>query len=138
MSVDSALRRFRGKQAEQFTQTARIDRPIGLPVYDPETRTTSQPVRTIGTKACKTTNQDINGVDVQVGETTVRTVVNLVKFEPGTDLENRDLITIVSSKYNPSDVARQYRVLDVDRREWQIARRATIEEVVVPLSNVED
>jgi hypothetical protein len=135
VSITSALARFRAKQAEQFTQTGRIDRPTGEPAYDPNTRQSAQPVTTITTKPCKVTSGGTQGNDTDVGETTARIVGHEIKFPVGTDLQYLDIVTILSSKFDPSDVGRQYRVLDVDRREWQISRLARIEETVVPLLN---
>lgn len=137
MSVQGAITRFRRKQAEQFTATARVDRPIGLPAYDPDTQQSVQTVEVVGTFPCKLTNLETTGVAVETAQTTVREVGHLIKFPVGTDVTNRDIVTILTTTYG-SDAGRQFTVDDVDRREWQISRRCTVTETVVPLSHEED
>lgn len=134
MSIESALRRFRRKQADQFTQTANIDRPVGEMTYDPDLGTSvQQVVRRYTAVPCKVTANERQGLDVQVAETKVRIVDHTVKFGVDTDVAMDDLVTITSSTFSPLDVDRQYRITDIDRREWQVSRRCVVEEVMVPM-----
>lgn len=134
MSIESALARFRKRQAAQFTQTADIDRPIGEAEFDPTTGFTTQPVLRIRSGiGCKLTSNARQGEDVQAGETEVRLVDHTIKFDVGIDIEKDDLVTITNSKFNTADIGVQYRVTDVDRREWQISRRCVVEETLVPM-----
>lgn len=134
MSIDSAITRFRKKQAEQFTQTCNIDRPVGEPIFDPDTNQVTQPVeRRYTALACKVSWNDRAGQDVEAGQTELRVVDAEVKFPVGTDVAKDDIVTITSSTFHALGVGKQYRISDVDDREWQISRRCVIEETLVPM-----
>lgn len=134
MSVERALTRFRRRQAEQLTASAHIDRPLGPPAWDPESQATVTPVsRAYANRRCKVTSLEAEGTDRTTGQSEARFVGHLIKFDPDTDVRPGDLVTVVSSRHNPLDVGITYRVTDIDRREWQIARRCIVEEVVVPM-----
>lgn len=134
MSVDSAIARFRKRQADQFTQTCRIDRPVGETYYDPDAQESVQPVEPLyAAVPCKVTSNDRSGEDVQAGETEVRLLDVTIKFPVDTDVAMDDIVTITASKFHPLSVGKQYRITDVDDREWQISRRCVIEETLVPL-----
>lgn len=137
MSVASAIARFRSKQAEQFTATATVHRPIGEVVFTPETGSVQNYELVYSSIACKLSSEDRSGNDVGAGETTVRLVDQLIKFPVESDLQMDDIVTVSSSLHNPTDVGRQYRVTDVDRREWQISRRCNVVETLVPQLNEE-
>lgn len=133
MSIESAVTRFRAKQAEQFSQTADIYRPVGEPTFTPEDGY-AQPVVTVTAGvACKVTSNERQGQDVQAGETEVRLLDHTIKFPVDTPVEVNDIVEVTASTYNPLDTGITYRITDVDRREWQISRRCVIEEVIVPL-----
>lgn len=133
-AVDAGLDFFRGQQADQFSQTATIRRPTGELVTNPATGLVTQPVATVATGArCKVTSGERVGQDIDVAETEATLVDHLVKFKVGTDVEKDDLIEITGSRYDAADIGRIYRVTSIDRREWQIARRCVVEEVLVPM-----
>lgn len=133
MSVASAVARFRAKQAEQFTQTCTIHRPVGEVTYNPDTQQSTQDYELLHTgMACKVAANDRAGEDRQAAETEVRLVDSTIKFPVGTDVAMDDIVTITASTFHALSVGKQYRISDVDDREWQIARRCTIEETLVP------
>lgn len=139
MSVDSAITRFRRRQAAQFTQRATILRAAGEPTFDESTGLATQPYDTIGTdRPCKLTADDPSHRKVDVGDTQARTTALRLKFPVGEDVEPLDVVTITDSVYNPTDVGRSYLVTAVDRREWQISRLCDIEETTVPELNEEE
>lgn len=139
MSIDTAIRRFRRRQEAQFTQRATIQRPVGEPVYDPEAQVSAQPVETVDTDVpCKITSGETQGSDVAAGQTSVRVTELVVKFPVATDARRDDIVTISDSLYDEPDIGRQYRITDVDRREWQIARRCAIEETSVAMLNLDE
>src|SRR5690606_8649122 len=118
MSLEGAIDRFRRRQADQFSQTCNVDRPTGEPTFNPATNTVTQPVERIHTGLeCKVSSNDRSGVDTPAGETVVRLVDCDIKFPVGTDVAMNDLVTIVTSKYHPLSVGKQYRITDVDDRE---------------------
>jgi hypothetical protein len=135
VSIATALTRFRAKQAEQFSQTCTVHRPVGEMTYDPDAQESTQPTELLYTGLpCKVTSNERAGSDVDAGETEVRLVDMMVKFPIDTDVAMNDVVTITASTYHPLSVGKQYRILDVDDREWQISRRCTIEETLVPMS----
>lgn len=137
MSVGSAITRFRARQAAQFSATAAVHRPVGEVTFTPETGSVQPYDLIYPAIACKLTSEDRSGNDASAGETVVRLVDQLIKFPVESDLRMDDIVTITASTHNPTDVGRQYRVTDVDRREWQISRRCNVEETLVPQLNEE-
>lgn len=131
---DAALEFFQDRQAEQFTATADIRRPIGEPTLNEDTGQVTQTTETVyEDEPCKVTSNDRAGQDAQAGETEVRLVDSTIKFAIETDVHPNDLVTIVTSIHNPTDVGKTYRTTDVDDREWQISRRCVVEETIVPM-----
>lgn len=131
---DNALDFFRGQQAEQFTATADVFRPIGAPAFDESTGLVAQTVETVyEDEPCKVTSNDRAGQDVQAGETEARLVDSTVKFAVASDIHKDDIVVITSSTYNTADIGNRYRVTDVDDREWQVSRRCVVEETLVPM-----
>lgn len=137
MSIDSAIRRFRSRQAGQFTATADLFRALGAPVY--EDGESVYPVEQLYTdRPCKVTSNERSGSNVNVAETQVRQVDQDIKFAVDTDVRIDDIVVITSSEYNALSVGKQYRITDVDDREWQISRRCIIEETIAPMRVVEE
>lgn len=133
MSVDTAITRFREAQADQFTQTATVTRPTGDVEFDEDTGLETRPADVIATgEPCKTTAVEQIGTDRTVGHADVRFNDLMVKFRHDLDVQRNDIVTITDSVYNPADIGLTYRVTDIDRREWQIARRCIVEEITVP------
>lgn len=134
MTVDSVIEWARSRQADQFTQTMTVQRPIGEAYYDEDIEMSVQEVVTIYTDLpCKISSIEAQGEDRQAGQTEVRIVELMVKFPVGTDVAMNDVVTITSSHFNTLDVGRHYRITDVDHREREIARRCAIEETNVPM-----
>lgn len=132
--IGAALEFFRDRQAEQFTATADVVRPIGEPAFDASTGLVAQTVETVyEDEPCKVSSNDRAGQDVQAGETEVLLVDSTVKFAVALDVHANDLVRIVTSTHNPTDVGKVYRITDVDDREWQISRRCVVEETIVPM-----
>lgn len=132
--LGAALEFFGDRQAEQFTAIADIVRPIGEPAFDESTGLVAQTVETVyEDEPCKVSSSDRAGQDVQAGETELRLVDRTIKFAVALDLHPNDLVTIVSSTFNPTDVGKVYRITDVDDREWQVSRRCVVEETTVPM-----
>lgn len=139
MSVDSAITRFRRRQAAQFSDRATIRRPVGEMGFDEDTGLASQEYETVGTnRPCKVVRDDRAGRNVNAGETTLLVSSRLVRFPPEEDAEVNDVVTITSSTYNPTDVGRSWRVADIERHTWQIARSCYVEETLAPQLNEEE
>lgn len=136
MTIDAAITRFRRRQAAQFTDRATIRRPIGEPTFDTETGLAGQEYETVGTgRPCKFVRDDRAGRDVSAGETSLLVASLVIRFPVEEDVEVHDVITITRSTYNPSDVGRSWRVADLERHTWQIARNCNVEETVAPPLN---
>lgn len=136
MSIASAIDRFRARQADQFTATATIRRETGASTTNPTTGVVSKPSTTVAVdEPCKVLAVDSSGEEVQAAETIVSEIDVRIRFAVGTDVERDDLVDITSSTYNPLDVGRTYRVLAVDRREWQISRTVLAREVLAPMEH---
>lgn len=139
MSIDTAIRRFRERQAAQFTDFATIRRPVGEPTFDEDTGLATQEYETVGTlRPCKLTAHDPASRKVPAGETQLRVVTLQLKFPVEEDVQPDDIATITASTYNPTDVGKSYRIVSVDPRTWQISRLCEIEETLVPLLNEEE
>lgn len=131
---DTALDFFRDRQAEQFTATADVLRPIGEPTFNEMTGVVTQTVETAyEDEPCKVSSNDRAGQDIQAGETEMRLIDSTIKFAVALEVYKDDVVRIVSSTYNPTDVGKTYRITDVDDREWQISRRCVVEETLVPM-----
>lgn len=139
MTVDSAITRFRRRQAAQFTDRATIRRPVGEPTYNPATGLSTQDFDTVATnRPCKFVKDDRAGRDVTAGESTLLVSSILCRFPVDEDVEVHDVITTTESQYNPTDVGRSWRVADIERHTWQIARNCSVEEIVAPPLNEEE
>jgi hypothetical protein len=139
MSVDAAVTRFRRRQAAQFTDRATIRRPVGEMTFDESTGLASQEYETVGTnRPCKFVRDDRAGRDVTAGDTTVLVASIVCRFPVEEDVELHDVLTVTASAYNPTDVGRSWRVADLERHTWQIARNCVVEEIVAPALNEEE
>lgn len=135
MSIATALARFRVKQAEQFSDTATVVRPVGEPEFTGEHY--SQDAVTIYTdEPCKIRPAAIGGEDQSgAGETLVSTPDSEAKFAVNSDLRIGDVVTVTASLYDAGMVGRTYRVKRVPADAWQIARVAVLEETIAPTLN---
>lgn len=139
MTIDAAITRFRRRQAAQFTDRATILRPVGEPDFDENAGRATQQYETVGTnRPCKFVRDDRSGRNVDAGETSVLVASILIRFPVEEDVDTHDVITVTSSLYNPLDVGRSWRVADLERHTWQIARNCVVEETIAPPSNEEE
>lgn len=139
MTIDAAISRFRTRQAAQFSDRATIQRPTGEPVFDEMTGRATQEYETVGTsRPCKFVRDDRAGRDVTAGDTVVLVSSKLARFPVEEDVQVHDIVTVTSSTYNPTDVGRSWRVADIERHTWQIARNCYVEETVAPPLNEEE
>jgi hypothetical protein len=138
MSIDTAITRFRARQAEQFSDEATVSRPVGELVTDPDTGAVTQPYDTIyEDRPCKIRPAGHSGNDVTAGETELRMIGMTGKFAVDDDIRKDDILTVTASLYDASMPGRQYRVTEAPADAWQIARVVGLEEALVPELNPE-
>lgn len=136
MTVDSAIRRFRTRQAEQFTTTATVTRRVGEPEFDPDTGAVTETAETVYTGPCKIRPDTIRSTgEADTGQTSVSLPDYNGKFPVDTDIQRGDTVTVTASVYDAGMVGRSFTVTMAQSDEWQISRVALLEEVVVPLLN---
>lgn len=129
MSVDSAIRYFRDRQAAQFTTTATISRSTGATyvagVYDDgyDAIATGVP--------CKIRPAETRGTDTQTGEREIVLTDFTGKFPVNTDIVVNDRVDVTASAYDTGLVGQRFRVAGVLYDEWQIARGVALE--LVPI-----
>lgn len=126
MSVDSALRYFRSRQATQFTGTADVTRQTAdasyvAGVYDDGYETVLSGV------ACKIRPAETRGSDVQAGEREIVLTDFAGKFPVDTDLRVNDRVTVTADVYDAGLVGQSFRVAAVLYDGWQIARVVALE-----------
>lgn len=138
MSIDTAIARFRARQAEQFSDEVTVSRPVGELVTDSTTGAVTQTYDSIyEDRPCKIRPAERSGNDVAAGETELRMVDMVGKFAVNDDIRKDDILTVTASLYDTSMVARQYRVTEAPADAWQIARIVGLEETLVPALNPE-
>lgn len=136
MSIDSALHRFRNRQAEQFSDACTVQRPVGEPEFDTDTETYTQDVVSVYVGVCKLRPVAIRGDDeANAGETLVATPDSECKFPVDTDIQRGDILTITASLYDAGMVGKTFTVGRVPSDAWQIARIAVVQETIPPLLN---
>lgn len=138
MSIESAIDRFRGKQAEQFSETVTITRPIGEATFDDETGEYAQATETAydgPAKVRPNTRSGSTGEDRQVGQTEARILDMIVRLPVDTDVREDDVIAVTDSTYDVGMPGRSFRVTDAPADGWQIARSVIAVEVLVPQLN---
>lgn len=132
MTIETAIARFRAKQAEQFSDSATVSRQVGELTTNSTTGAVTREFDEVYDGPCKIRPADRTGRDVEAGETEVRLVTMVGKFPVDSDIRADDVVTVTASTYDDGMVDRQYRVTDVPADGWQIARVAYLEETVVP------
>lgn len=137
MSIETAIARFRARQAEQFSDEITFSRPAGELVTDSETGAVTQPYEDAYEGPCKIRPADRGGNDVDAGETELRMVDMVGKFPVDSDIRKDDIGVVTASEYDASMVGRQYRVTEAPADGWQIARVVGLEETLVPELNPE-
>jgi hypothetical protein len=131
MSLDTAISRFRRRQADLFRDTATVKRPSTTDgTLDPVTgEWTPATATTIYTGACLIRAFVWEGTDVSVGGTEVRLRRVRAKFPVDIDIQHDDMIIPTASTYDESLIGVSFRVTDSFRDGWQIARVCIAEEV---------
>lgn len=132
MSIESAITRFRDRQADQFADEATVSRQDGDLETDPDTGAVTRNFDIVYTGPCKIRPAERTGNDTTAGETEVRLVTMVGKFPVDSDIRTHDVVTVDDSTYDTGMIDRQFRVTDVPADSWQIARVAYLEETVVP------
>lgn len=136
MTINSAIVRFRAKQALQFTTTADVLRPIGEMVWDPDAETSTQGYDTIYSGPCKIRPSKNRSADaIQTHETLVGKPDSEGKFPVDCLIDRNDVVVVTGSLYDTGLVGRRFTVTKASRDEWQIARVAQMEETLVPTLN---
>ena len=136
MSVDTALARFRKKQAEQFDTDAEVWRPDGEPVFDPDTEVYDQPQILVYEGPCKVRPDSNRSTDdTEAGETLIGKPDFAVKLPVDADVQRDDVIVVTASKHDPGMVGHRYTVRKCQNDEWKIAQVAICEEILAPLLN---
>lgn len=130
MSLDSAIARFRQRQADLFRDEADVTRPATTGTLDPVTGVwTPDPPTAIYSGACLLRAFTWEGTDVAAGGQEVRLRRVRAKFPVDTDIQHNDVVVPTISTYDDSLVGVSFRVTDAFRDGWQISRVAIIEEV---------
>lgn len=130
MTLDTAIARFRRRQADLFRDEATVQRPSGTGTLNPVTGVfTPDPATIIYVGPCLLRAFVWEGTDVEAGGAEVRLRRVRAKFPDDTDVRHNDTIVPSSSVYDPSLVGVSFRVTDAFRDGWQIARVCIAEEV---------
>lgn len=137
MSIETAIARFRAKQAVQFTDEATVSRQVGDLETDPDTGAVTRTFEEVYAGPCKIRPAETIGRDVTAGETELRLLRMEGKFPVDSDIRENDVVVVSSSTYDAGMAGRQYRVTDAPADAWQIARVAHLEETLVPELNPE-
>ena len=137
MSIDTAITRFRAKQADQFSDEATVSRPAGEPTTNATTGAVTQDYDDVLTGPCKIRPAGRTGSEVTAGETEVHLFPMAGKWPVDADIRRDDIVTVTASLYDASMVGRQYRVTEAPADGWQIARVVGLEETTVPELNPE-
>lgn len=139
MSIETAIARFRTRQADQFTTTATVNRPIGEPVFDPQTGDVTQDYELTFSGGCKIRPDSTRSTaEVDAGETSVALPDFNAKFPVDTDIQRGDVVLVTASRHDAGMVGKTYTVAMAQNDEWQIARVAILDQTVVPLLNIDE
>lgn len=129
MTVDSAIARFRERQASLFRDDATVTRGGGGGTLDPNTGIwTPNTGTTVYSGPCLFRSAASAGIDVQLGGTEIRLRQTQVKFPANTPVQVDDMVIPTVSTYDAALVGVPFRVTDVIRDGWQIARVCILEE----------
>lgn len=133
MTVDTAIARFRRRQADVFRDEATVSRPVegSGGTIDPITGVYT-PVATsaVYDGVCLLRALAWEGSDALIGDDLTRKRRVRAKFPVNVDIQVDDVVIPTASTYDPSLVGIQFRVSDNFRDGWQIARVAILEEVI--------
>lgn len=130
MSVDSAISRFRRRQAALFRDTATLERPSSSSSLNTSTGDYTPGAATlIHTGACLIRGMGWEGMDAETGGNEVRLRRYRVKFAVDIAAQVDDIVTATASTYDSSLIGLPLRVTDVVRDGWQISRWMICEEI---------
>lgn len=130
MSLNSAIARFRRRQADLFRDEASVERPTGTGTLDPVTgEWTPDPPTQIYDGACLIRGQRWEAAEVMVGGTEALLPHLQAKFPVDTDVRKDDLVTVTASTFDAGLVGESFRVRDPHNDGWQISRWVILEEV---------
>lgn len=131
MSVDTAVARFRRRQADLFRDTGTVTRAAGEPIYNPDSGSYSQPTITVYVGPCLVRPPSGNEAnEVQAGQQEVALVALIGKFPVDAAVRRDDVLTLSASTYDAALVGKALRIGAAPNDGWQICRRCALEEVV--------
>lgn len=134
--LNLALPGLRAEAEALMVDRVTVRRPTGEATFDETTGLAGQGYTTVGTgRPCKFAKDDRGGREVTAGETTLLLTSTTVKFPHDEDVEVGDLLDVTTAAH-PSDVGRVWRVADIERHTWQVARSCRVEEVTAPELNI--
>lgn len=121
---------FRSQQAELFATDAVVERVVGEGEFDETTgEVDPDEVEVIYDGPCIIRPMKRReGSDVTTGEREVRFLDVEAKFPVDTPILKDDLVTVTASEHDPALVGVVFRITDVPLDEWQISRRAVLEQ----------
>lgn len=137
MSIETAIARFRDRQAGQFSEDVVVYRQVGELSTNPTTGAVTRTFTEVYDGPCKIRPADRSGNDVRAGETEVRTLDMVGKFPVDTALRKDDVVDVEDSTFDATMVGRRYRVTEAPADGWQIAKVVRLEEIQVPELNLE-
>lgn len=128
--LDTAIARFRSRQEALFRDECVITRASGDPVFDEDTGeyTTPDPTEVYEGPCSLRPAGGLVGTDVTAGERELRLSDYVLKLPADTPVLNNDTVELTRSQYDADLVGRTYRITDVLRDGWQIARKCVVEE----------
>lgn len=132
MTLDTAIARFRSRQAALFRDEIRITRASEEdPTFNEETGEydTPDPTEVYEGPCLLRPAGGLVGTDVIAGERELRLSDYVLKLPANTPVRNDDIGELTVSTYDADLVGRTYRITDVLRDGWQIARKCVVEEV---------
>lgn len=131
MSIDSAINRFRSRQAEQFTTTVAVTRPATTGTYTRDDGY-QRPATTVYEGVCKIRPAEQRGSEPQSGERQIGVLDFVGKFPVDTELARDDIVTVTDSGHDARLVGKRFKVTDTLLDEWQIAAVYALEHIAAP------
>jgi hypothetical protein len=129
MTVDSAIARFRRRQADLFRDEATVRRPTGTGTLSSTGDWTPATGTLVYDGPCLIRGQRWEATEVQVGGTEALLPHFTGKFPIDTDVVRNDIVTVTASTYDEGLVGKAFRVRDPHNDGWQISRWVILEEV---------
>ena len=129
MALDTAIERFRRREAENMRSECTVTRETGEPELDLSTGELERDYETVYSGKCSVRPATWVGADTQAGEQEVRLRSALGKLPHNTSVAKDDLLTVTSSEHDADLVGRVYRITDAFHDDWQIVRKVILEEV---------